>query len=89
MSWKSFYIQSSLFKKVSASLKRKRPTSIKTWSRGSTILPSFVGCRFRVYSGKEFFLLSITPEMVGFKFGEFVPTRAKYEFKKKKKGKKK
>lgn len=57
------------------------------WSRSSTIVADFVGLRFRLHNGKTFFPLVIGRDMVGYKFGEFVPTRARYEFKKKKKKK--
>ena len=39
---------------------------LKTWSRASTIFPSFVGHTFAVY---------VTEDMVGHKLGEFAPTR--------------
>lgn len=87
MSWKNPFVQNSLMQKV-ISLKEKGKTfSLKTWSRSSTIIPAFIGLRFRVHNGKDFFPLVLTPEMVGHKLGEFVPTRARYEFKKKKKKK--
>jgi small subunit ribosomal protein S19 len=89
MSWKSFFLQNSLFKKVSNLVAKKKNFSVKTWSRASTIISEFVGHRFRVHNGKDFVPITVTPEMVGFKFGEFALTRAKYEYKKKKKGKKK
>ena len=89
MSWKSFFVQNSLLQKVSGLVTKKKNFSVKTWSRSSTIISDFVGCRFRVHNGKDFVPILITPEMVGFKLGEFAFTRAKYEYKKKKKGKKK
>ena len=39
---------------------------LKTWSRASTIFPSFVGHTIPVY---------VTEDMVGHKLGEFAPTR--------------
>ena len=51
----------------------KRP--IKTWSRGSTIVPEFVGLKFEIHNGKKFIPITISDEMVGHKLGEFVPTR--------------
>ena len=48
---------------------------IKTWSRRSTILPSFVGLTFSVYNGKKFIPVSVNEDMVGMKLGEFSPTR--------------
>ncbi len=48
---------------------------IKTWSRGSTIPPEFVGHRFAVHNGRIFIEVSITETMVGHRLGEFSPTR--------------
>lgn len=61
--------------------------SLKTWSRASTIRKELFGVRVRVHNGKDFLPLLITPEMYGHKLGEFLGTRARYEFKKKKKKK--
>jgi small subunit ribosomal protein S19 len=86
--WKFSYVENTLLQKVlSSQVKKGRTFSLKTWSRSSTIIPDFVGMRFRVHNGKDFFPLVVTPDMVGFKLGEFIPTRVRYEFKKKKKKK--
>ena len=61
--------------------------SLKTWSRASTVRKELFGVRVRVHNGKDFLPLLITPEMYGHKLGEFLGTRARYEFKKKKKKK--
>ena len=61
--------------------------SIKTWARSSTVTKELFGLRIRVHNGKDFFPLLISPEMYGHKLGEFLGTRARYEFKKKKKKK--
>lgn len=76
---------SSLLKKLS---KNVNDFVCKTCSRESIIPMEFVGLRFKVYNGKNFVLLPITEDMVGFRLGEFVMTRSRYEFKKKKKKKK-
>lgn len=49
--------------------------SIKTWSRRSTILPDFVGITFLVHNGKKFIPVKVTEDMVGYKLGDFAPTR--------------
>ncbi|KAK9385842.1 hypothetical protein V1515DRAFT_214247 [Lipomyces mesembrius] len=54
---------------------------VQTAARSCTILPSFVGLTFQVHNGIEFFAFKITEEMVGFKLGEFVPTRKRFSFK--------
>ena len=48
---------------------------IQTWSRRSTIFPSFVGLTIGVYNGREHVPVYITEDMVGHKLGEFAPTR--------------
>jgi small subunit ribosomal protein S19 len=48
---------------------------IKTWSRRSTITPDFVSYTFSVHNGQKHVPVFITENMVGFKLGEFVPTR--------------
>lgn len=48
---------------------------LKTWSRGSTITPDFVGHTFAVHNGNKFIPVYITEYMVGHKLGEFSPTR--------------
>lgn len=50
----------------------------KIWSRDTVILSSFINHKFLVHSGKKFKNLLITREKVGYKFGEFCTTRAKY-----------
>ena len=52
-------------------------TEITTWSRSSTILSTFVGKTFLVHNGKNFTIVNITDEMVGYKLGEFAITRTR------------
>jgi small subunit ribosomal protein S19 len=47
-------------------------------------VPNFVGKNFNVHNGKNLLEVNVTEEMIGHKFGEFVFTRAKFSFKKKK-----
>jgi small subunit ribosomal protein S19 len=65
------HLQAKVEKAVA--IKDKKP--IKTWSRRSTILPSFVGLTFNVYNGRKFVPVSVNEDMVGMKLGEFAPTR--------------
>ena len=64
-----------LLKKVDAMNVANQHEVIKTWSRRSTIFPSFVEHTFAVYNGKEFIPVYVTEDMVGHKLGEFAPTR--------------
>ena len=53
----------------------QRKEVIKTWSRASMILPSFVGHTIAVHDGRKHVPVYITEDMVGHKLGEFAPTR--------------
>jgi len=48
---------------------------IKSWSRRSTIFPSFVGHTIAIYDGRKHVPVYVTEDMVGHKLGEFAPTR--------------
>ena len=62
------FADASLLKKVDKSV-------IKTWSRRSTIFPSFVGHTIAVHDGRKHVPVYVTEDMVGHKLGEFVATR--------------
>lgn len=55
--------------------------------RNYEITSKTVGLTCNVHSGRTFVKLSITDDMTGHKVGEFVPTRERFVFKKKKKKK--
>ena len=69
------YIDSKLEKKISEMDRGGKKKVIKTWSRRSTISPSFVGFTFAVHNGNKFIPVYVTENMVGHKLGEFSPTR--------------
>lgn len=64
-----------LLKKIEAQKDQDKKSVIKTWSRRSTIFPSFIGYTIAVYDGRENVPVFIQEDMVGHKLGEFVPTR--------------
>ena len=64
-----------LLKKIDALNANNDKQVIKTWSRRSTIFPSFVGHTLAVYDGRKHVPVYVTEDMVGHKLGEFVPTR--------------
>ena len=72
---KGAFVDESLMKRVEALNAANKKEIIKTWSRRSTIFPSFVGHTFAVYNGKEHISVYVTEDMVGHKLGEFAPTR--------------
>lgn len=69
------FIDEHLWKKVVKSIDSGDRKPIKTWSRRSTIVPEMVGLTFAVHNGHKFIPVFVTEEMVGFKLGEFSPTR--------------
>jgi small subunit ribosomal protein S19 len=50
-------------------------TPLKTWSRACVVSPDFVGQTFLVHQGKNFVEVYVTEAMVGYRLGEFAPTR--------------
>ena len=69
------FADESLLKKVDALNAAGETQVIKTWSRRSTIFPSFVGHTIAVHNGKQHVPVYVTEDMVGHKLGEFVATR--------------
>ena len=69
------FADASLLKKVDALNASGQKQVIKTWSRRSTIFPSFVGHTFAVHDGRKHVPVYVTEDMVGHKLGEFAPTR--------------
>ena len=89
--WKGPFIDETLLKKVLKVEKesiQKRLPKIMTWSRRSIILPQFLEKTVHVHNGSKMVPLVVSEEMIGYKFGEFVPTRTRAVFKKKDKKKK-
>jgi small subunit ribosomal protein S19 len=72
------YIESSLLRKIKKAKEGTGDKVIKTWSRRSTITPELVGLTIAVHNGKKFIPVFITEDMVGYKLGEFAPTRIFY-----------
>ena len=77
--WKGPFVDTNLLNKIKLTDSKKE---IFTKSRNSTILPSFVGKHFKIYNGKVFHNILITEKMVGYKLGEFSPTRKQFFYKK-------
>ena len=69
------FVAHDLLKKVTKALETNSQKPIQTYSRGSCILPMFVGLKFLVHNGKSFIPVYVTEDMVGHKLGEFSPTR--------------
>ena len=69
------FADESLLKKVDALNASNDKQVIKTWSRRSTIFPSFVGHTIAVHDGRKHVPVYVTEGMVGHKLGEIDATR--------------
>ena len=69
------FIAPELFKRVEELNNKNEKKVLKTWSRASTIFPSFVGHTIAVHDGRRHVPVYVTEDMVGHKLGEIVPTR--------------
>ncbi|HOW35953.1 MAG TPA: 30S ribosomal protein S19 [Candidatus Omnitrophota bacterium] len=69
------FIADHLLKKLQRMQRSGQKQPIKTWSRQSTITPEFVGYTVAIHDGRKHIPVFITENMVGYKFGEFAPTR--------------
>ena len=69
------FVDEKLLKKIKTMQKAGEKKVIKTWTRGSTISPDFVGFTLAIHNGRKFLPIFMTEEMVGHKLGEMAPTR--------------
>lgn len=69
------FVQEKLLKKVERMNERNEKRVIKTWSRASMISPDMLGHTIAVYNGRKHVPVYVTENMVGYRLGEFVPTR--------------
>ena len=51
--WKGPFVEPSLLKKVQLHNQKNLKEPIKTWSRRSVVLPTFVGITFLVHNGRK------------------------------------
>ena len=69
------FVDEHVMEKVVAAKKSNDNKPIKTWSRRSTIVPEMIGLTFNVHNGKSFIPVYVTENHIGYKLGEFAPTR--------------
>ncbi len=69
------FVDDHLIKKVLKAKESGDKKPIKTWSRRSMILPDMIGLTFSIHNGRNFIPVYVTENHVGYKFGEFAPTR--------------
>ena len=58
-------------------IKIERNKPIKTHQRDLVVVPKMIGWKIFIYNGNKFVPAEVTGEMLGHKFGEFAPTRAR------------
>jgi len=69
------FVSEKLYRKVERLNEGGLREPLKTWARGCTIVPEFVGHTFQVHNGRAFIEVFVTEDMVGHKLGEFSHTR--------------
>ncbi|HRF55829.1 MAG TPA: 30S ribosomal protein S19 [Campylobacterales bacterium] len=69
------FIDDHLQKKVTKAKAENSNKPIKTWSRRSMVSPEMIGLTFNVHNGRQFVPVHISEAHVGYKLGEFAPTR--------------
>jgi small subunit ribosomal protein S19 len=73
------FIDYRLVQKVLKMKESGKNEVIKTWARSCTIIPLFVGLTIGVHNGRKHIPVFIKEEMIGYKLGEFSPTRTFYK----------
>ena len=69
------FLDHHLMKKVEQAQESQSKKPIKTWSRRSMIVPDMIGLTIAVHNGRQHVPVLISENMVGYKLGEFAPTR--------------
>jgi small subunit ribosomal protein S19 len=69
------FVDLHLVKKVDEAVASNSRKPIKTWSRRSMILPEMIGLTIAVHNGRQHVPVFVTEDMIGYKLGEFAPTR--------------
>lgn len=69
------FVDDHLMKKVVKAKEEKSKKPIKTWSRRSVVLPDMIGLTLNVHNGRDFVPVYVTENHVGYKLGEFAPSR--------------
>lgn len=72
---RNFDVVEKFIKRCEASVSRKK--KIRTHLREIVIMPKMVGMVIGIHNGKTFSDITITPNMIGHRLGEFAQTRSK------------
>ena len=69
------FVDEHLMKKVMKAKETKDNKPIKTWSLRRTVIHAMIEFTFNVHNGRAFVPVYVTENHVGYKLGEFAPTR--------------
>ena len=69
------FVDLHLMKKVLIAVEANDRKPIKTWSRRSMVIPDMIGRTIAVHNGRQHVPIFVTEDIVGYKLGEFAPTR--------------
>ena len=69
------FVDDHLMGKIVEMNRKGEKKVIKTWSRGSTVVPEMVGHTIAVHDGRKHVPIYVSETMVGHKLGEFASTR--------------
>lgn len=69
------FVASYIIDKISQMNLFEDKNTIQTWSRSTTIIPTMIGHTFAVHNGRQHVPVFVVEDMVGYKLGEFAPTR--------------
>ncbi len=72
---KGMFIEERLENRIKAMNESGEKKVVKTWSRSSMISPEMVGHTIAIHNGQKHIPVYITEDMIGYKLGEFAPTR--------------
>ncbi|MCQ2409730.1 MAG: 30S ribosomal protein S19 [Clostridia bacterium] len=72
---KGMFVDERLMKRINEMNTSGDKKVVKTWSRSSMISPEMVGHTIAVHNGQKHIPVYITEDMIGYKLGEFAPTR--------------
>ena len=75
MALRQFQDIENFVSRIRKKVEKNKP--VRTHKRDLVIVPQMVGIKIAIYNGKEFIPVEITKEMLGYKLGEFAPTRSK------------
>jgi small subunit ribosomal protein S19 len=69
------FVEERLMGRIEAMNAVNEKRMIRTWSRASTVFPEMVGHTIAVHDGRKHVPVFVSEQMVGYKLGEFAPTR--------------